>query len=186
MFNIYIEEMSIRMWYLLCVFAWNIISLASKVGLLLLSQIVKYLLIFYALGFTGCKFHSSSLQRLSFQQGLAGNTIAQRRCIFLRGKPRLIMIKCCGFHESSGQTLRCSNSKVPLNRCMSLIKLQAQNQSTVTDNCVLLLQKRLIHLTAASWCARLRWDFCLYSCNTAGLSHQYWILDSVWFLPSLH
>lgn len=43
-------------------------------------------------GFAGSEFHSSSLQRLCFKQGLAGNTIALRTCELLLGELMFMMI----------------------------------------------------------------------------------------------
>lgn len=82
------------------------------------------LLILHDHGFTGSKFHSSSLQRLCFKQELAGNTIALKRCDLLWGELRLIMIKRSGFLVSWGQTLCSQSGKDPLNRFISPMKIE--------------------------------------------------------------
>lgn len=74
-----------------------------------LGQYSSRLLIFHDQGFTGSKFHSSSLERLCFEQELARNTIAPRIPELLWGKLRLITIICSGFLGSWGQTL-CSHN----------------------------------------------------------------------------
>lgn len=74
-----------------------------------LGQYSSRLLIFHDQGFTGSKFHSSSLERLCFEQELAWNTIAPRVPDLLWGKLRLITIICSGFLGSWGQTL-CSHN----------------------------------------------------------------------------
>lgn len=74
-----------------------------------LGQYSSRLLIFHDQGFTGSKFHSSSLERLCFEQELAWNTIAPRIPELLWGKLRLITIICSGFLGSWGQTLGSHN-----------------------------------------------------------------------------
>lgn len=66
-------------------------------------------------GFTGSTFHSSSWQRLCFNQGWAGNTIAVKRRYLLLGKLRLITEECCDFLGSWGQSLLAESGAGPLN-----------------------------------------------------------------------
>lgn len=87
-----------------------------------------HLLILHDRGFTGSKFHSSSLRRSHYKQELAGNTIAPRRCDLLWGKLRLIMIERSGFLVSWGQTL-CSQSA--RNGFMSQTKIEWFMQRTL-------------------------------------------------------
>lgn len=116
-------------WYLITltvykyIFTYCMISSCSKVRCYL-GQYSTPLLILHDQGFTGSKFHSSSLQRLCFNQELAGNTIAQKRCDLLWGKLRLIMIKCSGFLVSWGQTLCSQSGKDPLNRFISQTEIE--------------------------------------------------------------
>lgn len=123
------------------------ISSCSKVRCCL-GQYLTPLLIFHDQGFTGSKFHSSSLQILCFRQELAGNTIAPRRCDLLWGKPRLIMIISSGFLGSWGQTLCSHIGKDPLNKFIHQMKtewfIQAYSQQSSCDlGSYMLIQKTL-------------------------------------------